>query len=85
VSIKDMLDHIAEIVDRVEAIGNLNCLWGTTCRPLSIGCTPISGQDLNWDGLRANRQRGRRAILEQLDGAVAFFVHKNGPIRLASP
>ena len=29
------------------AIGNLDCLWGVTCRPLSIGRTPVACQDLN--------------------------------------
>jgi hypothetical protein len=84
--IKDMLDYIAEIVDHVEAIGNLHRLWGTTCRPLVIGCTPISGQDLNAGmTFEPTGQRGRRAIFEQLDGAAPLLIHQDGSIRSATP
>jgi hypothetical protein len=52
--VENQLDGIAQIVNDMEAIGNLDCLWGVTCRPLSIGRrplsigrTPVACQDLN--------------------------------------
>jgi hypothetical protein len=45
--VENLLDGIAEIVDDMEEIRNLDCLWGVTCRPLSIGRTPVACQDLN--------------------------------------
>lgn len=63
-------------VDDVEAIGNLDGLSGAACRSLRIGRTPVACQDLYAGmGFEPAGQGGRRAILEQLDGAVLLFIH----------
>jgi hypothetical protein len=84
--IEDPFDHIAEIVDDMEAIGNLDCLWGAARRSLSISRTPISCQDLNTGmGFEPVRQGARRTILKQLDGAAQLFIDQDGPVRPATP
>jgi len=45
--VQDLFDGLAEIVDDVEAISDLDRLWGTPRRPLGVGCAPVSGHDLD--------------------------------------
>jgi hypothetical protein len=84
--IEDLFDHLAEIVDDVEAIGNLDGLSGATCRALRIGRTPVACQDL-YAGMRFEPagQGGRRAILQQLDGAALFFIYQDGAVGPTTP
>jgi hypothetical protein len=64
-AVEDLLDDLAEIVDDVKPISNLNCLWCTTRCPFGISSAPITGHNLN-AGMcfEPVGERGGRPILE---------------------
>jgi hypothetical protein len=84
--VENLFDNLAEIVDDVEAIGNLNCLWRSSRRPLGVGCAPVSCHDLNVGMcFKPTGEGGGRAILEQLDGSPTVGIHQDRAVGVATP
>jgi hypothetical protein len=83
--VQDLFDGLAEIVDDVEAISYLDRLWGTTRRPLGVGCAPVSSHELDaGTSFKPARECGGRAIREQLDGSALLGIHEDRAVGVAS-
>jgi hypothetical protein len=83
---KKALQDIRQIVHQVEPIDNLDRLWGSAPNPLSIELTPIAADTLD-AGIRLQpiRDRGGRALGEEIHHLMALKVAENGPETSALP
>ena len=79
------LERFPQVDEDMPAVGNL----GRTGRPatgaVGVGTGPITGDDLHPRvRLEPGRERGGRALGQQIDGGMPFLVNQNRPIRAAS-
>ena len=83
---KEPLQGVAQVLHQMKAVDDLDRLWGAVPDPFSIEPTPITADDLDARvRLQPVRDRGGRALREQIDHSMPFEITNHGAEASASP